>query len=105
MHATGQSASAASAHALVERLFAAAVARAGGAPILEVPPERAAFRRAEAAERRVLSDAGYAAAWEAGRRLRPEEVERKVEHVMAAERGAAPTATGAANAEDPTTAI
>ena len=68
--------------------------RAGDAPILEVPPERTAFRRAEAAARGALGEADYAAAWEAGRRLRPEEVDAEVERVLtAAGAGAAPPAT------------
>ena len=73
------------------RLFAAAVARSGGAPLFGVPPEGQVFQRAEAAARRSLGDADHRRAWEAGRRLRPEEIDAEVERVLsAAEVRAAP---------------
>jgi predicted ATPase/DNA-binding CsgD family transcriptional regulator len=65
------------------RLFGAATSRSSGTLLLDVPPEGEIFRQAAAAARRVLGDADYAAAWEAGQRLRPEEVDTEVERVLA----------------------
>ena len=57
---------------------------AGAAAILDAQPEGQYCRVAEAKAREALGAAGYAAAWEAGRRLRPEEADAEVEHVLAA---------------------
>jgi len=66
------------------RLLAAAVDRAGAAAILDAQPEGQHCRAAEAMAREVLGAAGYAAAWEAGRRLGMEEADAEVAHVLAA---------------------
>jgi DNA-binding NarL/FixJ family response regulator len=54
------------------------------------------FQRSAAAARRLLGEAGYEAAWEAGRRLSLEETEAEIAHVLAA--AEAPPATDSAGA-------
>jgi DNA-binding NarL/FixJ family response regulator len=57
-------------------------------------PERIFYDRAAAAARRQLGDAAYAAAWEAGFRLRSGEVRAEVEWVLAAAEGISPEGHG-----------
>jgi predicted ATPase/DNA-binding CsgD family transcriptional regulator len=56
-------------------------------------PERTFYDRAEAAARQRLGEAAYAAAWETGRRLRPEEAKADLERVLDAAAGS-PAAGG-----------
>ena len=66
------------------RLMAAAVDRAGAAAILDAQPEGRHCRAVEAMAREALGAAGYAEAWEAGRRLGSEEADAEVARVLAA---------------------
>jgi non-specific serine/threonine protein kinase len=72
---------------------AEATARLFGAATASYPdrvaslPARTAYDRAEAETRRLIGDTAYAAAWEAGSRLRPAEAKAEVERVLAAAEG------------------
>jgi non-specific serine/threonine protein kinase len=75
------------------RLFGAATA--GHPDSVPHLPERTFQERAAAAARLRLGDAAYAAAWEAGYRLRPAEVQAEVERVLAADEGTPPAGRAA----------
>ncbi len=66
------------------RLLGAAVDRAGAAAILDVQPEGQHCRAAGALAREALGATSYAAAWEAGRRLRSHETAADIARVLTA---------------------
>jgi DNA-binding CsgD family transcriptional regulator len=67
------------------RLFGAAAGAAHGRS--RALPESVASDRAEASARLRIGDHAYAEAWEAGRRMRPEEIKAEVDRVLTAAEG------------------